>query len=409
MAKKQGGKLDPKSLLTKIKEFSPFAETFDNSEAVKIKEWIHTGSYIFNAVLSGSLLKGVPNNRSISIAGESGSGKTFLCMNLAKNMQKQDYTIYYLDTEGAIGYEMKKTFAIDGSNFYHIPISDLQVLKSVVTNIITTVKTAKLAGDEVPKIALFLDSLGMLASTKEIEDAKNGSDKRDMTKAQMVRSFFRIVTSDLTSLGIPLIMTNHIVTDIANPYAQFAQSGGLGVVYATSIIVSLSKAKLKDDKADAAAQTGVVVTSKAEKNRFTKPEKVKFQIHFKKGMNPYVGLLEFVSWDACGIGRGNILTQKDYNKLSDSDKANCGEFTNTDGEIVYFYPKDSARNYVCKHLGRAVSPAEFYTAQVFTQEVLEQLDENVIIPKFSLGSGYDDDSFDEFMDDVNEDVEQADL
>lgn len=391
MAKSVSG-FDFNDLMNSIKEFSPFADTIDKSESATTKEWIHTGSYILNAVMSGSLRKGFPSNRGITLAGESGAGKTFLCMNFAKELQKRNYKIIYLDTEGAIGLDMMESFGIDVKNFVHTPVSDLLKLKSIVTNIISKLKAAKIAKQELPKVAIFLDSLGMLASSKELDDALKSSDKRDMSKAQMVRSFFRLVSSDLTTLGIPLIITNHIVTDIGSMFPQFTQSGGLGIMYSASITLSMTKAKLKDDKGDATAQTGVIVTLKAEKNRFAKPEKARIHIHYKRGMNPYIGLETFVSWDACGIQKGNILTEKEYSKLTDAAKKDCRQFASQDGELVYFSPKETARNYIAKHLGRAIEGTKFYTEDVFTPEVIAQLDENVIIPKFSFGEDSKDDS-----------------
>jgi hypothetical protein len=225
----------------------------------------------------------------------------------------------------------------------------------------------------------------MIASSKELADALEGSEKRDMTKAQMVRSLFRLISSDLTALGVPLFVTNHIVTDIGNPYAQFTQSGGMGITYATSAIISLSKARLKDDKADAAKQTGIIVTVRAEKNRFAKPEKAKIKINYTSGMNAYVGLEDFVSWDVCGLQKGNILTEKDFSKLTDAAKAECRQFADMDGVVVYFSPKETARNYICKHLGRAVSNTEVYSAEVFTLDVIKNIDEKVIIPTFAFG------------------------
>lgn len=382
---------DRSNLLKTIQKFSPFANTIDKSESAKSNDWMHSGNYMLNAILSGSLKRGVSCNRSTIFAGESGSGKTYLCMNLASNFQKSGYDVYYLDTEGAITEDLVASFKMDVNTFFHIPCSDLLALKSIVANLIDTYKTNKIEGVEMPKCAIFIDSLGMIASSKELDDALSGSDKRDMTKAQMIRSFFRLVSADLTSLGIPLIITNHIVTDVGSMFPQFTQSGGLGVVYAASSIIGMTKAKLKDDKGDAGKQTGVIVTVKAEKNRFAKPEKAKIHIHYTKGMNPYVGLEEFVSWESCGIQKGNILTEKDYQKLSTSDKAKCYEFTNSENVIVYFSPKDTARNYIVKHLGRAIDNKEFFTSLTFTDAVLDELDEKVIKPKFAYGKGGEED------------------
>ena len=150
-----------------------------------------------------------------------------------------------------------------------------------------------------------------------------------------------------------------------------------GIVYNASITIELSAAKLDDKENDNAAKqkagtdnavkTGVLVTAKPVKNRFARPIKIKFGIPFYKNMNPYIGLEQFMTWDNSGVCRGNLITQKDYDKLSEADQ-----------------PKDTARGIVVKHLGKQVSFIDFYTNEVFTDEFLKSLNENVIKPLFQL-------------------------
>jgi len=167
-----------------------------------------------------------------------------------------------------------------------------------------------------------------------------------------------------------------------------------GIVYNASITIELSGAKLDDKEndnaakqragaADNAVRTGVLVTAKPVKNRFARPIKIKFGIPFYKNMNPYIGLEQFMTWDNSGVCRGNLITQKDYDKLSDSDKNKIYVF-DFNGETKYCQPKDTARGIVVKHLGKQVSFIEFYTNEVFTDEYLKLLNENVIKPLFQL-------------------------
>lgn len=174
-----------------------------------------------------------------------------------------------------------------------------------------------------------------------------------------------------------------------------------GVVYNASITLELSAAKLDDkqnDKAAAAKQgseagtkTGVLITAKPVKSRFCRPMKVKFQIPYYKAPNPYVGLEQFMNWENSGVVRGNVLSEKDYMKLSDADKKKCYTFE-YNGETRYAQPKDTARGIVVKHLGEAVPLLDFYTDKVFTQEFLEYINTNVIHPMFELPdqSAFDD-------------------
>ena len=146
-----------------------------------------------------------------------------------------------------------------------------------------------------------------------------------------------------------------------------------GPEYAASIILFLTKAKLKDGK----EQTGIIVTAKPNKNRFAKPTPIKFHISFNKGMNPYIGLEEYITWDRCGVQRGRFLTQSQYNKLKESDQSECREHTYMKGEkevTVYFQPADTARKIAVKHLNDLVDLNELFTPKVMTDEVLKMLE-----------------------------------
>jgi hypothetical protein len=238
---------------------------------------------------------------------------------------------------------------------------------------------AKEKGFTTPKIFIALDSLGMLATTKEIDDAISGNTAADMTRAKSIRSLFRIITSDLTGLQIPFIFTNHTYAS-TGMFPTINLSGGGGLVYSASVILALSKAQIKDG----AVQTGIIVSVKTLKNRFGKPIPIKFHIRWDRGMNPYIGMEEYMSWDNCGIQKGNIHPQKDYDKWTEAEKEKSRPFQ-IDGDTVYFMPRDTARNYIVKHLGRGVSAQELFTEAVWTQEVLEMINEKCIKPKFSYG------------------------
>ena len=171
-------------------------------------------------------------------------------------------------------------------------------------------------------------------------------------------------------------------------------SGGGGLKYNASIIFMLSKGKLDDAEGEKrakeknvdAAKVGITIYVTPFKQRFAKPIKVQIHIPFFKKPNPFVGLERFVSWEACGILRGKCLTEKEFNKLSESDQAICKPFTKTDGSKAFAYPRETARSLVCKHLDGEIPLTELFTDKVFTQEVLHELDTKIIIPTFSLPS-----------------------
>jgi hypothetical protein len=236
----------------------------------------------------------------------------------------------------------------------------------------------KRKGGEIPKIMIILDSAGNLATAKEIEDAATGSEKADMTRSKILKSIFRIIMTPLADLKIPFLFTNHTYQTQDFISRQVA-GGGTGPEYAASIVLMLNKAQLKDG----AEKVGIIVTAKPDKNRFAKPHPIKFHLDFTKGMNPYVGLEQFVSWEACGVGRGNKLTEKEFSKLSPADQEICSKFE-LNGETYYFLPKKLGKSYIIRHNGDEVPVKEFFSSRLFINEVLAELDERIIKPTFKF-------------------------
>lgn len=362
----------------------------------RIDEWIPSGNYLLNAHISGSLFGGYPNSRSICIAGESGTGKTFLTLNACREAQKMGYHIIYCDSEAAVDEDIIRNFGVDPENFRYQPVSTPQEVRHFVANLCDQLKKAKDKGTDLPKIMLVLDSLGNLATNKERGDAMSGNDKKDMTKQQELRSLFRVITTDLAEMKIPFIFTNHTYASIGSFIPGQTIAGGGGAIYNASVILQLSKAGLKEGDADAAAagiqKTGIIVTSKAAKNRFARPIPVKFHISFYKGMNPFVGLENFINWENCGIQRGKLMDEKTFEKhvAGKAAEAIIGptRFEHTDEQgntkVYYLEPKETARTIVVRHLAAEVKPNELFTPRVITHEVLEELDEKIIKKMFML-------------------------
>lgn len=349
--------------LSKISGFETGSLLTNNSFS-EVDEWIPTGNYLLNAQISGTLFGGVPNTRSFGVMGDPGTGKSFFCLNVVREAQKIGYDVIYCDTEGAIDKSSAKKFGIDPDRIRYQPIQTVSQFQTFVANLLELVKKAKASGSS-PKILLVLDSLGMLSTDKEIADAIKGHNAADMgAKAKELRKLFRVITLDLTAAKIPLICTNHVYA--GGGYLPTKESsGGDGPIFAMSVVSFLSKAQLKDG---AGTKTGIIVTSTLKKSRFTVPEQVKFHISFAHGMNPYVGLQDYVSWEACGIERGK------YEEVKGPD----GKKQNV------FKPNASSTRWGVRHLGKTVASTELFTEKVFTPDVLKQLDENVIKEKFRL-------------------------
>jgi RecA/RadA recombinase len=351
--------------LSKIDGFETGSILKDNSFS-EVDEWIPTGNYLLNAQISGSLFGGVPNTRSLGLMGDPGTGKSFVCLNVVREAQKKGYDVIYCDTEGAIDKSSALKFGIDENKMRYQPIKTVSQFQTFVSNLLSIVKTSKEKNGITPKILLILDSLGMLSTDKELADALKGHNAQDMgAKAKELRKLFRVITLDLTAAKIPLICTNHVYAG-GGFFPTKESSGGDGPIFAMSVISFLSKAQLKEGNNN--TKTGIIVTSNLRKSRFTIPEPVKFHISWASGMNPYVGLQDFVSWEACGIERGKFEDVKDENGKT----------------ISVFKANSTSTRWGIRHLGKTVSSSQLFTAEIFTDDVLKELDEKVIKAHFIL-------------------------
>ena len=387
-----------------ISKFDKSAEVLGESKTAVISDYIDTGSYIVNAAISGSLFKGIPAGRCTVLAGDPGTGKSYLALSVCRNAQKKGYTPIYLDSESAIDLDFVKRLGCDPDNFI---IKQVTTVSEVSTFLSRTCKSCmEMPEDERPKIIFVLDSLGNLTSDKELNDTIEGNDKRDMTRQQNIKALFRTNATALGKLGYPMIVCAHIykTNDV---FAKTIVSGGSGINFNSSVTLLLSTAKLDDKQSDKIAEkkvgdftkTGVVVTAKPEKSRFTIPQRVKFWIPFFKAPNPYIGLEAYITWENSGIMRGKIVSAKDYEKMSDLEKQICEEMTNEKAEKCYALPKDTSKNIVVKHLGKEVPAAEMFSSKVLTEDILRNLDETIIKPSFELPSNDRNDDIEEFFED----------
>lgn len=368
MAKKEFSFAELDKQLSKIEGFES-GSILEINDFSEVTEWIPTGNYLLNAQLSGSLFGGIANNRSMGIAGDPQTGKSFLCMNIVREAQKVGYNVIYCDTEGAIDKSSAKKFGIDTTTVRYQPIRTITDFKIFVANLLDKVKEARKQGAE-PKILIVLDSLGMLSTDKETGDALKGKSAMDMgIRSKELRSLFRVITLDLTGAKIPLVCTNHTTTGNIGGFMPTKEAaGGDGPIFSMSNVIMLSKAQLKENDG---TKTGIVVTSTPKKARFTKPYPVKFHISFLNGMNAFVGLQDFVSWETCGIQKGKLEVDKKT------------------GEMV-FTPNESSTRWAVEHLGKTVPSSQIFTPEIFTMDVLKKLDEKVIKPHFLLPDLFDE-------------------
>lgn len=394
-------------------------EILESSAYSNIDNWISTGNYVLNACLSGDLFKGIPTGRVTTLAGSSGTGKSFLSCSICREAQKIGYTPIYLDSEGAIDKDFVGRLGCDTNNFLIKQVNTIKEVTTFVINMCAQIQEQIDAGAETPKIILVLDSLGNLTSDKEREDAMSAHYVADFTKAKDTKALFRVVTQPLSKLQIPFIVVNHVYAAIGSFVAGTTMANGSGIQYAGSVTLNLASiAKLTDKENDKAAaqnigaetvkKNGVLITAWPDKSRFCIPHKVKFQIPYYKAPSPYVGLEEYLNWDNAGIMQGKCYTEAEFMKLSPADQQEASKYEfEYQGEKRYALPKKTMTKgvgIVCKHLGRAVEfPKEFYSSTTFTPEFLKYINENIIHPLFQLPSR---DSFAD-LEDIKEDVSEA--
>ena len=348
--------------------------------------YINTDIYIMNALLSKSILSGgVCDDRITIFAGPPNTGKSYLIYNIARNAQKAGKFILFIDTEHSVSRQVLQGFGLDTNvdNLKLISSNKVEDLKIFLTKFLDGLKTAKDDGAEIPEVVIFLDSIGQLASEKEKQDALDGKNKQDMTRAKSIKQLFRVINSDLGYLGIPMIATNHTYEDTTAFFPIQIMSGGKGAEYSASTIVFLSTAKLKTGREDEMDlnSSGVIVTAQSRKNRIAKPKKVKFEIDHEYGTNKFKGLEYFCTpenFEKVGIAKG---------KKSEEDG------------VIGLNP-GGTRWYV-RHLDKSFFEKQLYTPEVFTQEVLEAL-EPIIYKYFDYSSFEEQQSFVEKMENDEE-------
>ncbi len=321
-------------------EYTQLASDIDDTE-----EYVDTGSYIFNGLTSGSIFGGVSRNKITAIAGESSTGKTFFSLAVVKNFldSNPDGYCLYFDTEAAVNKGLISSRGIDLDRMVVVNVVTIEEFR---TKALKAVDIYMKTPIEDRKPCMFvLDSLGMLSTEKEIRDALDDKQVRDMTKSQLVKGAFRMLTLKLGQANVPLIVTNHTY-DVIGAYVPTKEmGGGSGLKYAASTIIYLSKKKEKDGT----EVVGNLIKAKTAKSRLSKENKdVTIRLYYdERGLDRYYGLLEL-------------------GELGGLWKNVAGRYE-IDGKKVY-----------AKQIYK--EPEKY-----FTQEVMEQLDQ-IAQQEFSYGS-----------------------
>ena len=266
-------------------DYTQLASDIDETET-----YVDTGSYIFNGLISGSIFGGVSNNKITAIAGESSTGKTFFSLAVVKNFldSNPDGYCLYFDTEAAVN---KSLLASRGIDLDRLVVVNVVTIEEFRTRALKAVDIYLKTDTEDRKPCMFvLDSLGMLSTEKEIRDALDDKQVRDMTKSQLVKGAFRMLTLKLGQANIPLIVTNHTYDVIGSYIPTKEMGGGSGLKYAASTIIYLSRKKEKDGK----EVVGNIIKAKTAKSRLSKENKeVQIRLYFdERGLDRYYGLLE---------------------------------------------------------------------------------------------------------------------
>ena len=257
-------------------------------EAGDVDEFIDTGSYIFNGLLSGSIYGGLPANKITALAGESATGKTFFLMGMVKNFldANPNSGVVYFESESAITKQMVIDRGIDPERMVILPVTTVQEFRTQALKVLDRYLQQDV--DIRKPMFMCLDSLGMLSTTKEVEDTTDGKETRDMTRAQVLKAAFRVLTLKLGKAKVPMVVTNHTY-DSMGLFSTKEMGGGSGLKYAASSIILLSKKKEKDGT----EVIGNIVHCKNHKSRLTMENKmVDVRLTYDKGLDKYYGLLD---------------------------------------------------------------------------------------------------------------------
>lgn len=287
MAKKQDDSLD---FFNNIKTGNKYA---DEQVDLSTDHWFDTGSYAFNAILSGDMKKGMPNNRVTMLAGAQSVGKSFLAgYGLARPAAKEGYFTYYIDAEGSVGDENLMKYGLKRGQFKIIPEDIVENVKATMNTILNQIEAKQGSGTENNlKCAFILDSQGQLDTNKSRADLDSGKEKADLTFQKELKKMYKTVVTRMAVLKIPFIVIGHIYKDNITPFIKkTVVSGGQGGLYGSSNIILLTKRQYREGS----IVKGTLLNAKVMKSR-TCVDGIEAPIYlnFEKGLNRWYGLHTF--------------------------------------------------------------------------------------------------------------------
>jgi RecA/RadA recombinase len=258
-------------------------------EAGDVHSYIDTGSYALNGLLSGSIFGGLPSNKITALAGEAATGKTFFALGIIKYFldKNKDGGVVFFESESALTRDLVESRGINSKRVVIVPVSTVQEFRYQAIRVLD--KYIEQKEEERKPIMFVLDSLGMLSTTKEMEDTAEGKETRDMTRSQIVKAAFRVLTLKLGKAKVPMIMTNHTYSVIGSMFPQKEMGGGSGLKYAASNVVYLTRRKEKEGK----EVIGNIIHCLNYKSRLTRENaRVDVKLTYDKGLDRYYGLLD---------------------------------------------------------------------------------------------------------------------
>ena len=323
-------------------------------------DWISTGNYALNYLISGDFSRGIPLGKVSVFAGESGAGKSYICSgNIVKAAQDQGIFVVLIDSENALDESWLQALDVDTSDSKLLKLN-MSMIDDVAKTISTFMSDYKSMNEEDrPKVLFVVDSLGMLLTPTDVDQFNKGDMKGDMgRKPKALTALVRNTVNMFGSHNVGLVATNHTYAsqDMFDPDDKI--SGGQGFIYASSIVVAMKKLKLKEDEDGnkISEVRGIRAACKVMKTRYAKPfEGVQVKIPYETGMNPYSGLLEL--FEAKG------LIEKSGNRL---------KYTTVDGEEILEYRKKWTGELLDKVMD------EFYLKKnINTDEELQDADDDI--------------------------------
>ena len=280
------------------------------------KDWVSTGNYTLNYLISGDFNKGIPLGKVSVFAGESGSGKSFICSgNIVRNAQQSGCQVVLFDSENALDEQWLQALDVDTSpdKLLRVSVSMIDDVAKAISEFMKDYKSnyGDLEYDEMPKLVFVVDSLGMLLTPTDVDQFQKGDMKGDMgRKPKALAALVRNTVNQIAPFPIALVATNHTYAsqDMFDPDDKI--SGGQGFIYASSIVVAMKKLKLKEDEDGNKTSTvqGIRAACKVMKSRYSKPfEGVQIKIPYETGMDPYSGMLEMLEAKGIVDKTGNKL------------------------------------------------------------------------------------------------------